>query len=291
MLPYSSICPPIYGHPRPAHYTPPVPFDFSRFDAVLLDLDGTLYRQDHPLPASVDLIYGFIAQERKFVCISNGIQSPAHVLLRLRSMGMEMSPGHVYTAAEAAVEYVVEHFSPTAPDGKPRVFNLSTDGIQEMLNGKVQWVWSDQQPCDVVVAGNPAAVYVTIDRMQIAMRLIRNGAALIGICADRAYPGAAGLEIGTGAMTTMLAYATSTQPIFFGKPHERFFRHVCDRLNTTPNRCVIIGDNLESDIAGAKALGMFTVLVLTGVTRQSDLANLGPEQTPDLVIETLGQLL
>jgi len=275
----------------PATKLPLVSFDFSPFEAVLVDLDGTLYREDQALPGALELVRMLLAQERKFVCLSNGTQNSSHVVQRLQKMGMDVSPGHVYTAAEAAAEYVLEHFTPTAPNGKPRVFNLATSGIQEMLAGKVTWVWSDAQPCDVVVAGNPAALYVTIDRMQIAMRLVRNGAALVGICADRAYPGAAGMEIGTGAMTSMLAYAANAQPVFFGKPQERFFRHVSDRLHTTPERCVMIGDSLESDIAGAKALNMHTVLVLTGVARPSDVEKLSPAQKPDMVVETLRDLL
>jgi ribonucleotide monophosphatase NagD (HAD superfamily) len=53
---------------------------------------------------------------------------------------------------------------------------------------------------------------------------------------------------------------------------------------------MMIGDNLESDIAGAKGVGMATILSLTGVTRRSDLTRLPPQLRPDWVVEDLNEL-
>ena len=97
------------------------------------------------------------------------------------------------------------------------------------------------------------------------MLLLRKGAALAAICADRVYPSPRGLEFGVGAMAAMLAYAVDVRPIFCGKPEKLFFNELCHRLGVRPDRCVLIGDNLESDIAGAKGVGMKTILTLTGV--------------------------
>jgi len=58
-----------------------------------------------------------------------------------------------------------------------------------------------------------------------------------------------------------------------------------------PDWCLLIGDNLESDVLGAKAMGMRTILTLTGVTRRGDLAKIPAEARPDLVIEDLTELL
>jgi ribonucleotide monophosphatase NagD (HAD superfamily) len=191
----------------------------------------------------------------------------------------------LYTASSSAVDYILDSFKPT-----PRVFNLATEGVQEMLDGKVTWTQNEHDPCDAVIIGNPACRYCTIPRMQIAARLIRQGAACIGICADRTYPGNDGLEIGSGATTQLFAYAANVEPIFFGKPQKRFFLGLCQRLGVTPEQCVLVGDNLESDIGGAKSVGMKTVLCLTGVSHRSDLDAASPEQRPDWVIENLLEL-
>jgi glycerol-1-phosphatase len=57
-----------------------------------------------------------------------------------------------------------------------------------------------------------------------------------------------------------------------------------------PTECILIGDNLETDIAGAKALGMKTILPLTGVTREQELASLPPHLKPDHVVRDLTEL-
>src|SRR6185437_1172093 len=165
--------------------------------------------------------------------------SPQRIAVRLRRMGIDIDPDHVYTAAAATADYLLEEFgskvalssaAQTQSCEKPRVFNLSTEGIEEMLEGKVQWVQSDHEACDVVICGVPLNVYATEPRQRTAMLLLRNGAALVGICADRVYPSPRGLEFGVGAMAAMLSYASGVAAVFCGKPERLFFNELCHRL-------------------------------------------------------------
>jgi ribonucleotide monophosphatase NagD (HAD superfamily) len=161
-----------------------------------------------------------------------------------------------------------------------------------MLDGKVEWVNDDRSPCDAVICGVPVNVYATDERQRAAMVLLRRtGAELVGICADRVYPSPRGLEFGVGAMSAMLAYAAGVTPVFCGKPERFFFLELCRRLGVDPARCVLVGDNLESDIAGAKGVGMKTVLVLTGVASRADAERLPPALRPDWVAAGLPDLL
>jgi 4-nitrophenyl phosphatase len=131
---------------------------------------------------------------------------------------------------------------------------------------------------------------VTEQRQRVALMLVRRGAALVGICADRVYPSPRGLEFGSGAHTTMLGYAAGVQAVFVGKPEPLFFRKLCQKLGVQAHSCILIGDNIESDVVGAKALGMKTILVLTGVVGRGDLGGILPEHQPDIVLEDLRQL-
>ena len=169
----------------------------------------------------------------------------------------------------------------------PRVFNLSTEGVHEMLDGRVRWVNHGNEPCDAVIAGVMLNVYATDDRQREAMILLRKGVALVGICADRVYPSPRGLEFGVGAMCAMLSYASGAAPVFCGKPEAFFFRELCGRLGVSPGRAVLIGDNLESDIAGAKGVGMTAGLVLTGVSTRADVERAPVGLRPDFVLERL----
>ncbi len=272
-----------------------MPVDFSPYHAVLLDLDGTIYHEDHALPGAVELIRRLQADGRKFACLSNSTSSPLRVMARLEGMGVDVDPNNIYTAAAAACDYVVENF-PASEDPsrrrQPRVFNLATEGVDEMLQGLVGWVQSRDEPCDAVIVGAPSNAFALAEeRQRAALHLLKGGAALVGICADRVYPSPRGLEFGSGAFSWMLAYAAGVDPVFCGKPQPIFFRELCQRLEVDPAWCVLIGDNLEADVAGGKSQGMRTILTLSGVTRQPDLRSLPPEAQPDLVVEDLTQLL
>ena len=263
--------------------------DLSGFEAILLDLDGTVYHEEHALPGAVELIRRLQDRGRTYACLTNSTSSPQRIANRLERMGVGVDPAHIYTAAAATADYVLERF---AVQGRlPRVFNLSTEGIHEMLDGKVTWVQREDEPCDAVICGVPLNVFATQDRQRTAMLLLRKGAPLVAICADRVYPSPRGLEFGVGAMAAMLAYAADVRPTYCGKPEKLFFHELCHRLAVRPDRCVLVGDNLESDIAGAKAVGMHTILTLTGITNAEDIRSIDSRCRPGSVIDDLRALL
>jgi len=262
-----------------------MPLDLSQFAAVLLDLDGTIYHEDRVLPGAVELVGRLEAMEVKYACLSNSVSSPAEVRLRLTGMGIDIAEHHIYTAAAAAADYVLERYGPGG-----RIFNLSTGGVQRMLEGRVRWVQGPDEACDAVIAGHPLCEYATEQRQRWAVALLRGGAELVGICADRVYPSPRGLELGSGAMCAMLAYAADVRPTFCGKPEAKFFLSLCRRLGVSPQQCVLIGDNVESDVAGARRVGMKSILTLTGVVRREDLDRLPADLQPDGVVEDLREL-
>jgi len=256
-------------------------FDFSAYSAILLDLDGTLYKSDQPLEGGVDLLRRLASQGKTVACPTNATESPDRLSTRLSGMGIDMPASRIFTAAEAAVNFCLEKFP------SRRFYNLATQGVADMLTGRSIVVQDQHEPCDAVIIGNPECVYATPPRLSAGACLLRQGAACIGICNDRAYPSPHGLEIGSGAMTRMLAYAADVNPIFFGKPQKHFLDQICHRLNVSPRNCIMIGDNLDSDIAGAKAAGMATILVLTGVSSRADIPSHG---APDWVVDDLSKL-
>lgn len=267
--------------------------DFSPYQAVLLDLDGTLYHEETALPGAVALLRRLQSEQKPFACLSNSTSSPLRIAQRLGRMGVEVDPSQIYTAAAAACDYVLAMSQPggSASGRRVRVYNLSTESVGEMLEGQVDWVQTSGEPCDAVIVGTPVNVFATEDRQRTAMYLLRKGAKLVAICADRVYPSPRGLEFGAGAHAAMLAYAANCTPIFCGKPEEIFFHELCQRMKLDPRWCVLIGDNVEADILGGKRVGMRTVLTLTGVTRRRDLLDLSPEHQPDLVVEDLSEVV
>ncbi len=263
-----------------------MPTDLNAYAAVLLDLDGTVYHEDHALPGAVELLLRLRRQGRPFACLSNSTTSPARIARRLARMGVEgIDEGHIHSAAAAACEHVLERLG-----DRPRVFNLATEGVHELLDGKVDWVDSGDGACDAIIAGAPANFYATDERQRTALALLRRGVALVGICADRVYPSPRGIEFGCGALCSYLGYAAHVTPTYCGKPHAPFFLGLCRKLGVDPRACVLIGDNLESDIAGAKGVGMKSILVLGGVASAADAAGAPAPRRPAAVVGGRGEL-
>ena len=258
--------------------------DFSAYAAVLLDLDGTLYHEDDALPGAVALVRRLGDEGRPFACLTNSTTSPARLADRLKRLGMPVPAGRIHTAAAAAVDHVL-----ATCGARPRVFNLASEGVHDLLDGRVTWV--DDGDADAVICGAPANAYASPDRQRAALTILRRGGcALVGCCADRVYPSPRGIEFGSGAFTTMLAYAADVRPTFCGKPEAVFFTTLCDHLHVDPAACVLVGDNLESDVAGGRRMGMDTVLVLTGVARAGDVGHLPPDRRPGRIVADLTAL-
>jgi HAD superfamily hydrolase (TIGR01450 family) len=263
------------------------------FDAVLLDLDGTVYHEDHPLPGAVELIRRLQAANKPFACLTNSTTSPERISQRLARMDLRVDPSHVWSAGAAACDYVLHRFT----NPRPRVFNLASDGVQELLEGKVDWVSVDDRadapPCEAIIVGTPVGEFAGEARQRMALTIARRDRpVLVGCCADRLYPSPRGLEFGSGAFTLMLQYAADAPPaVFCGKPERIFFQELCERLKVDPRRCVLIGDNLESDVRGARGVGMTAIVTLSGITTRAALASAPPELQPHAVVEDLRALL
>jgi 4-nitrophenyl phosphatase len=262
-----------------------VEIDLTAFDAVLIDLDGTIWHEEVPLPGAIELIAHLQKRNQRYAFVTNSGLSPARLADRLIGMGAKVEPAHFYSAASASCDYVRDHF----PKGT-KVFSVAGGACEELLGDYVEFIQNEDPNCAVVMSASLANKNATPERFQIALRHILRGAAHIALCADRAYPTPRGFEIGSGAVAEMLAYAAGHKPIYCGKPQRVFFEELCTHLNVSPDRCVLIGDNLESDVAGAKGVGMKSIVPLTGLTTREILAANALGLVPDFVVESLGEL-
>jgi HAD superfamily hydrolase (TIGR01450 family) len=258
--------------------------DLRDFAAVLFDLDGTIWHEHLPLPGAVALVQRLQECDHPHGFVSNSSASPARVVRRLADMGLNVTEQTILTAAAAACDYVLDTFDPGV-----RVFNIANPSIDELLSGRVTLMDDECKDCDAVLASGLAHGCATPVRLQKALQLLMRGASLIGLCADRAYPTPRGFEIGAGGVTAMLAYAADVPATYCGKPEPWFFENICHRLQVPPDRCLLIGDNLEADIAGAHRVGMTTILTLTGLATPEAVAK--ATDKPDAVVNDLSELL
>src|SRR4051812_15241806 len=92
----------------------PNPLNLTQYQAILLDLDGTVYHEDHALPGAVDLIRRLQLDRRTYACLTNSTSSPNRLTSRLKRMGVDVEPAYIYTAASAACDYVLQRFGDPA---------------------------------------------------------------------------------------------------------------------------------------------------------------------------------
>lgn len=263
---------------------------FSDFDAILFDMDGTLYREHHALPGVAEVLARLRGAGCRMACITNNSANTAPELsARLAKMGVEVAPEMIFTACHAMADTIIERWR------TPRVFNFAGSALPYELGQRATLVERLNEPCDVVAVGThfrENAVAFDFEQSLIGLNHLRKGAQLVVGCADRVFPIQGGdVEFGSGSWGMLFTYAANLPPsrvTYAGKPEPGFFLSLCRRMGFDPKRCLIVGDNLESDIAGGQSVGMTTALILTGITSEEEAR--AHHVRPDMVVSSMDDL-
>lgn len=258
-----------------------VELDLTDIRAVVSDMDGVLWRSTDILPGAVDFLHLLRRQGIPFVLASNNSsRSPADYVAKLDKAGLgPVTEAEIVTSATTTADYLKTHY----PQGT-RVHVLGGNGLRGLVAAAgFPLVQEDAQ---VVVAG--LDFDLTYDRLRRAALLIRAGADFIGTNDDVTFPSTEGLIPGAGSLLAALRAATDREPLVMGKPGRAMFETALHLLGTPPQQTLMIGDRMNTDITGAQATGMRTVLVLSGVsTREQALASEAP---PDAIYDDLAHL-
>jgi 4-nitrophenyl phosphatase len=250
--------------------------------SVLFDMDGVLYRGKQRLDGAVELLAFLQQQGIPVACITNNASmSPEQYEEKLHGMGLLLRGDQVLTSALVTARFLRGSY----PRGT-RISMVGMRGLREALFSDGWFVEDDQTPELVVQGADFELTYATLKR---ATLLIRGGARFIATNPDLTFPSEEGLIPGAGSIMTALAAATDTTPLVIGKPAPTMFTVAADMLGSNAAETLVIGDRLDTDIAGALAAGMPSVMVLTGVSTAEEAAA-GPI-TPDLVVADLPALL
>jgi 4-nitrophenyl phosphatase len=257
-------------------------FDLSRYRALLLDMDGVLYRGKVPLPGVAELLE--LCRERgvSYACVTNNATlTPRQFEDKLAAMGISMPAAQIVTSPTATRRYLEDE----APRGT-RVYCVGMDGLREALFGDGYFAEDDAAPEYVVVGMD---FEVTYRQLRRACLHIRAGARFIGTNPDTTFPAEDGIVPGCGALLALLRAGAETEPFVIGKPGPTMFHAAVAMLGADPRLTLTVGDRLDTDIAGSVAAGMDSALVLTGVTSRAALESSAVQ--PDAVFEGLPELV
>ena len=233
------------------------------YDALLFDLDGVLYRGDDPVPGAAEVLQRLRAAGATIRFLTNNsARTPDQVAEGLARMGMEADPREVVTSAGATAALLRREGATGS------AFVIGERGIRSALAGiGIEVVDGTPERADLVVVGWDREL--TYDRLRTAALLIQRGARLVATNADATYPAPDGLWPGGGAILAAVVTATGATPTVVGKPSRPMFEAATDAIGAT--HPLVIGDRLDTDVAGAAAMGWDSLLVLTGASRNEDL--------------------
>jgi HAD superfamily hydrolase (TIGR01450 family) len=249
-------------------------------DCLLLDLDGTVFRGHEATTGAVETLA--TVRSRILFVTNNASRGPAEVAQHLCAMGFTAKPDDIVTSAQSAARLLQEQLQPGAA-----VLIIGTDSLAAEVRRvglKPVRQFSDG-PVAVVQGHSPQTGWPDLAEAALA---IRSGALWIAANVDKTLPSERGLLPGNGAMVAALCTATETKPQVAGKPEPTLLTDALARGKfRTP---IVVGDRLDTDIAGANAAGLPSLMVLCGVSTAADTVRAAVGQRPNYIAEDLRAL-
>jgi arabinose operon protein AraL len=265
----------------------------SSVDGFVLDLDGTVYLGEHALPGAVETIASLRAHGKRVLFVSNKPLQPRTAYAeKLTRLGIPTAAADVITSGYVLGYHLARHH----PD--LRLYVIGEEALRDELRAhglSVLDEFADQDPTQVIDPHGVDAVVVAFDRtldyrkLNTAYQALLRGAKFFATNADKACPMPGGGIPDAGATIAALEHITGrTLELLAGKPSTLMMQVALDRLDLPPERCMMVGDRLETDMVMGHAAGMKTGVVLTGASRREDIDKL--PSPPDFVLETIGDL-
>jgi arabinose operon protein AraL len=240
---------------------------FEKYDNFIFDLDGTIYRGEHLIQHADKVINYLKSVGKKIVFVSNkttgNVNDYYHLL---KNWGLNIEENEIINSTLVAKNYLVQNFSGAA------FFAIGENSfINEIENSGLRF---SADPKEIIM------LLVTLDRtlnyqkLEIAAQALENGARFFAANIDDTCPVDNGEVLDAGSIISALEKRTHKKlELHFGKPSEFMFNEIKSRLNFDPEKTVLIGDRLETDIAMGNKFGVDTILVSTGVKNFSNSLN------------------
>lgn len=257
----------------------------ASYDLVMLDLDGVVYVGPDAVPHAADSLGEVAVSGGALAYLTNNAGRPASTVAQhLRDLDMPVADdAEVVTSAQAVARLVAADL----PSGS-RVLVVGGPGLVEPLTaaGLVCVESADDDPAAVVQGFHPSVGWT---RLAEASYAVAAGVPWYASNADLTVPTPRGVAPGNGSLVQVVANVTGSRPVVAGKPERPLFDETLRR--TGARNPLMVGDRIDTDIDGANALGIASLVVLTGVSDVAGLAALEPGRRPSFVSPDLRGLL
>ncbi|MCL2668149.1 MAG: HAD-IIA family hydrolase [Micrococcales bacterium] len=245
----------------------------ERFDLALVDLDGVTYRGHLPIDGAADAITtARSAGMRVQFVTNNASRAPQVVADQLDALGIPTPPDEVLTAAQAAAATLRGRLDPGTP-----VLVVGADALRDAVReqGLVVVDSADDDPQAVVQGFGPDVGWPQLAEAAYA---VAAGVWYVASNLDGSLPTARGYAPGNGALVSAVVTATGVRPDSCGKPSPVMYQ--IGQARTGASHPLVVGDRLDTDLAGARAAGFPGLHVLTGVSSGRDAVLAPPQMRP-----------
>lgn len=256
----------------------------ERYDLALVDLDGVAYKGHDPIGGAAGGLAGARAHGMRLVFVTNNAsREPESVAAQLSGLGIPAEPDDVMSAAQAAAGLLATRLAPGA-----KVLVIGGAGLVTAVRaaGFVVVTSADHEPAAVAQGFAPELGWAQLAEAAYA---IERGAWHVASNLDLSLPTARGFAPGNGSLVGAVQAATGVVPDSAGKPAPTMYRLAVSRAGA--ERPLVVGDRLDTDLAGARAADYPGLHVLTGVSSGRDAVLAHPRERPDYLGADLGSLL
>ncbi len=264
--------------------------------AVIFDLDGVVYVGGEPCDGAAAGIEAVREDGLKVLFMTNNAsRTPEEVAEHLRSMGIEAGPDEVLNSSQVGAAHLASLRDEGGVEADPLVLAVGGPGVSQALQDEG---FSIMKAAEVGAEGPPRTFWAVLQGYGPQMRVldlheagyaVNEGALWIATNSDATLPTSRGFAPGNGALLAAVSHGTGATPEVVGKPFPRSYRIALDRLGLEPGEVLAIGDRLDTDIEGANAAGLPSVLVLTGVNDREDAEAADERQKPTYIEENIPQ--
>lgn len=253
------------------------------YRGVVLDLDGTIYRHEDPVPGARETVADLRSRGVDLLFFSNNpTASQTEYAERLAGMDLDAAPEEIRSSASVTADYLAEHHADDL------TFFVGSSGLRAILEERALSLTDDHEAPDVVLASFYRGF--DYDTMMESMWALEGDIPFLGTDPDVTVPVSDSRNVpGSGAILNAIAGVAGREPDrVMGKPSDEAIREVRDVFGHSPEECIVVGDRLDTDILLGERGGMDTAVVLTGVTSRADVE--AAEVTPDHVLDSVADL-
>ena len=250
--------------------------------AVLFDMDGVLYNSEEPIAGAAETLAWLLQRQIPYLFVTNTTSRGRDALTeKLARFGIPANPSQIMTPCEAAADWLHSQ----EPGGVALFLRPAARAAFEGLDCLPDDAESGAR---YVVVGDLGSAW-DFQALNRAFRLLHANpaATLIALGMTRYWKAPDGISMDVAPFVAALENASAREALIFGKPAAAFFLAATERLGVAASEILMVGDDIESDIAGAQSAGMQAALVRTGKFRSLDLD--GPVK-PDVVFDSVADL-